>query len=144
MATTKNEMTQIKAMEIIVGLINEGKVEVAEDVKAKANEVLVALQKKKDNKKKKVAEIDVTNVTLIKDYLVNLGKGATIGEIINGAGLVDTEGMPLSTSKTTSLVKNVEGIQNKKEGKKSLYFVEQSSKGARSKPCTPTKVGKVV
>lgn len=123
MATTKNEMTQIKAIRTIQSMIKDGSLVVAEDVAKKIDEIEVAMSKKK-NRTKKVSDIDVQNTELIEDYLTNLGKGATVTEILHGANLLDENGLPLSTSKVTSLLKGVNGIQRIVSGKKSLYSVQ--------------------
>lgn len=114
----KNELTQIKALEIVIAEDN-GR---AEDVQAKLVEVYNALIKKKENRKpKKVAEADVADMATIKDTLAENGK-LTVTEIIAKA-VRPFENETISTSKVTALLKKIEGVENMKEGKKSLYFV---------------------
>ena len=114
----KTEMTQIMALNEV---INEN-VERDPEVTAKLVEVYNALVKKKENRKpKKVAEADVTDMAIIRATLEAKGE-QTVSEIIANA----TEPFAnenISTSKVTALLKKVEGVQNKKEGKKSLYFL---------------------
>lgn len=111
----KNELTQIKALEMVIAEDN-GR---AEDVQAKLVEVYNALVKKKENRKpKEVAEADVANMAKIKATLEANGK-LTVSEIIGKTNFEET----LSTSKVTALLKKIEGVQNVKEGKKSLYFI---------------------
>lgn len=111
----KNELTQIKALEMVIAEDN-GR---AEDVQAKLVEVYNALVKKKENRKpKKVAEEDVVNMAKIKATLEANGK-LTVSEIIGKADFDEV----LSTSKVTALLKKIEGVQNIKDGKKSLYFL---------------------
>ena len=120
--TTKNEMTQIQAMCIIVDMLNEGTIQVNEDVKVKVNEVLVAMQKRKDNKKKKEAsDTDVANMQKIVDYLATC-EGDSVSNIINKAHLVTEDGMALSTSKCTSLLKTMEEVERVEiNAKKAIY-----------------------
>lgn len=114
----KKELTQIMALNEV---INEN-VERDPEVTAKLVEVYNALVKKKENRKpKKVAEADVTDMAIIKVTLETKGE-QTVSEIIANA----TEPFAnenISTSKVTALLKKIEGVQNKKEGKKSLYFL---------------------
>lgn len=122
MATTKNDLTQIKALEIVIA---EGKVENSTrpaDVQAKLEEVYNALVKKKENRKpKKVSEADMVDMATIKATLEKNGK-LTVSEIIaKTEAPFATEN--ISTSKVTALLKKIEGVQNAKEGKKSLYFL---------------------
>lgn len=115
MANTKNEMTQIKALEVVIAEDN-GR---AEDVQAKLVEVYNALIKKKENRKPKAqTEADTVLIGAIADVLAD-GKQRTVSEIITE---LDTEDY-VSTSKVTALLKKVEGVQNTKDGKKSLYFI---------------------
>ena len=118
MATTKNELTQIKALEVVIAEDN-GR---AEDVQAKLVEVYNALVKKKENRKpKKASEADSADMATIKATLEKNGK-LTVSEIIAKAEApFATEN--ISTSKVTALLKKIEGVQNTKEGKKSLYFL---------------------
>jgi len=118
MATTKNELTQIKALEVVIAEDN-GR---AEDVQAKLVEVYNALVKKKENRKpKKASEADSADMATIKATLEKNGK-LTVSEIIAKAETpFATEN--ISTSKVTALLKKIEGVQNAKEGKKSLYFL---------------------
>ena len=111
----KNELTQIKALEMVIAEDN-GR---ADDVQAKLVEVYNALVKKKENRKpKEVSEQDTANIALIKSVLES-GEKLTVSEIIAKANFADY----VSCSKATALLKKVEGVQNIKEGKKSLYFI---------------------
>lgn len=116
----KVELTQIAALNEV---INEDK-ERDTEVQAKLVEIYNALVKKKENRKpKKVPEADVTDMAIVKATLE--AKGAqTVSEIIANA----TEPFAnenISTSKVTALLRKIEGVQNKKEGKKSLYYLAE-------------------
>ena len=118
MATTKNELTQIKALEIVV---EEGKAEGSTrpaDVQAKLEEVLSALIKKKENRKPKAqSEEDKAYTDLIVETLENAEKGLTIGEIIANTNF----GTTLSSSKVTALVKKIDGVVVTVDKRKNYY-----------------------
>lgn len=118
MATTKNELTQIKALEIVV---KEGKAEGSTrpaDVQAKLEEVLSALIKKKENRKPKAqSEEDKAYTDLIVETLENAEKGLTIGEIIANTNF----GTTLSSSKVTALVKKIDGVVVTVDKRKNYY-----------------------
>lgn len=112
----KNEMTQIKALEIVIAEDN-GR---AEDVQKKLVEVYNALIKKKENRKpKEVSEQDTANIALIEGVLAG-GEKLTVSEIIAKANFADY----VSCSKATALLKKIDGVKNIKEGKKSLYYID--------------------
>ena len=111
----KNELTQIKALEMVIAEEN-GR---ADDVQAKLVEVYNALVKKKENRKPKAqSEADIALMGTIADVLAG-GEKLTVSEIIAKANFDEY----VSCSKVTALLKKVEGVQNIKEGKKSLYFI---------------------
>ena len=118
MATTKNELTQIKALEMVVA---EGKAEGSSrpaDVQAKLEEVLTALIKKKENRKPKAqSEEDKAYTDLIVETLENAEKGLTIGEIIANTNF----GTTLSSSKVTALVKKIDGVKVDTDKRKNFY-----------------------
>ena len=122
MATTKNELTQIKALEIVV---EEGKVEGSTrpaDVQAKLEEVLSALIKKKENRKPKAqSEEDKAYTDLIVETLENAEKGLTIGEIIANTNF----GTTLSSSKVTALVKKIDGVVVTTDKRKNFYSLAE-------------------
>lgn len=123
MATTKNEMTQIKAMEIINGMINEGTLVVDEDVKVKLSEIEVAMRKRKDNKKKKeLTDVDKANIDRIIDYLEDNTDGDTVTNIVNKAGLVTDEGVNISTSKCTSMLKAMPEVERVELSAKKVVY----------------------
>jgi inosine-uridine nucleoside N-ribohydrolase len=122
MATTKNELTQIKALEIVV---EEGKAEGSTrpaDVQAKLEEVLSALIKKKENRKPKAqSEEDKAYTDLIVETLKASDKGLTIGEIIAGTDF----GVTLSSSKVTALVKKIDGVTVTVDKRKNYYSLAE-------------------
>ena len=122
MATTKNELTQIKALEIVVA---EGKEENSTrpaDVQAKLEEVLSALIKKKENRKPKAqSEEDKAYTDLIVETLENAEKGLTIGEIIANTNF----GTTLSSSKVTALVKKIDGVVVTTDKRKNFYSLAE-------------------
>lgn len=122
MATTKNELTQIKALEMVVA---EGKVEGSTrpaDVQAKLEEVLTALIKKKENRKPKAqSEEDKIYTDLIVETLENAEKGLTIGEIIANTNF----GTTLSSSKVTALVKKIDGVVVTTDKRKNFYSLAE-------------------
>ena len=122
MATTKNELTQIKALEMVVA---EGKVEGSTrpaDVQAKLEEVLTALIKKKENRKPKAqSEEDKAYTDLIIETLENAEKGLTIGEIIANTNF----GTTLSSSKVTALVKKIDGVVVTTDKRKNFYSLAE-------------------
>ena len=122
MATTKNELTQIKALEIVV---EEGKAEGSTrpaDVQAKLEEVLSALIKKKENRKPKAqSEEDKAYTDLIVETLENAEKGLTIGEIIANTNF----GTTLSSSKVTALVKKIDGVTVTVDKRKNYYSLAE-------------------
>lgn len=122
MATTKNELTQIKALEIVV---EEGKAEGSTrpaDVQAKLEEVLSALIKKKENRKPKAqSEEDKAYTDLIVETLENAEKGLTIGEIIANTNF----GTTLSSSKVTALVKKIDGVVVTTDKRKNFYSLAE-------------------
>lgn len=122
MATTKNELTQIKALEIVV---EEGKAEGSTrpaDVQAKLEEVLSALIKKKENRKPKAqSEEDKAYTDLIVETLENAEKGLTIGEIIANTNF----GTTLSSSKVTALVKKIDGVVVTVDKRKNYYSLAE-------------------
>lgn len=122
MATTKNELTQIKALEMVVA---EGKVEGSSrpaDVQAKLEEVLTALIKKKENRKPKAqSEEDKAYTDLIVETLENAEKGLTIGEIIANTNF----GTTLSSSKVTALVKKIDGVVVTTDKRKNFYSLAE-------------------
>ena len=122
MATTKNELTQIKALEMVVA---EGKAEGSTrpaDVQAKLEEVLSALIKKKENRKPKAqSEEDKAYTDLIVETLENAEKGLTIGEIIANTNF----GTTLSSSKVTALVKKIDGVVVTTDKRKNFYSLTE-------------------
>ena len=118
----KNELTQIKAMEIVVA---EGKAEGSTrpaDVQAKLEEVLTALVKKKENRKpKEVSEEDKAYTEVIKETLANADKPMAIADIIAKSDF----GTTLSSSKVTALVKKIDGIVVTADKKKNLYSLAE-------------------
>ena len=114
----KTELTQIKALEIVVA---EGKVEGATrsaDVQAKLEEVLSALIKKKENRKPKAqTEEDKGYTELIVETLKGAEKPMTIAELIDATDF----GANLSSSKVTALVKKIDGIDITADKKKNFY-----------------------
>lgn len=122
MATTKNELTQIKALEMVVA---EGQVEGstrAADVQAKLEEVLAALIKKKENRKPKAqSEEDKFYTDLIVETLKASDKGLTIGEIIANTNF----GATLSSSKVTALVKKIDGVVVTTDKRKNFYSLAE-------------------
>lgn len=114
----KTELTQIKALEIVV---EEGKAEGSTrpaDVQAKLEEVLSALIRKKENRKPKAqSEEDEAYTSLIVETLENAEKPLTIAEIINATDF----GTTLSSSKVTALVKKIDGVVITADKKKNFY-----------------------
>lgn len=114
----KNEMTQIKALEVVIA---EGKVEGATrsaEVQAKLEEVYNALIKKKENRKPKAqSEEDKKYTALIVETLKGSDKALAIGEIIAKTDF----GATLSSSKVTALVTKIENIEVTKDKKRNLY-----------------------
>lgn len=114
----KNEMTQIKALEVVIA---EGKVESATrsaEVQAKLEEVYNALIKKKENRKPKAqSEEDKKYTALIVETLKGSDKALAIGEIIAKTDF----GATLSSSKVTALVTKIENIEVTKDKKRNLY-----------------------
>ena len=112
----KNEMTQIKALEVVLGEEVEGDPEVT----AKVQEVLTSLIKKKENRKpKEVSEEDKAYTEVIKATLENAEKPMAIADIIAKSDF----GKVLSSSKITSLVKKIEGVVVTTEKKRNLYSI---------------------
>lgn len=113
MANAKSEMTQIKALEIVIA--EGGR---ADDVQAKLQEVLNALTKKKENRKpKEVTEEDKAYTALIVDTLKGADTGLTIGEIIAKTDF----GVTLSSSKVTALVKKIPEVKINTDKRKNYY-----------------------
>lgn len=114
MATTKNEMTQIKALEMVIA----EEVERPADVQAKLVEVYNALIKKKENRKpKEIAEEDKKYIALVTETLANADKPMAIADIIKATDF----GANLSSSKVTALVKKVDGLVVTADKKRNLY-----------------------
>lgn len=112
----KNEMTQIKALEVVLG----EEVERDPEVTAKVQEVLTSLIKKKENRKpKEVSEEDKAYTEVIKATLENAEKPMAIADIIAKSDF----GKVLSSSKVTSLVKKIEGVVVTTEKKRNLYSI---------------------
>lgn len=118
MANSKNEMTQIKALEIVIA----EEVERPADVQKKLEEVYNALIKKKENRKpKEVAEEDKKYIALITETLANADKPMAIADIIKNTDF----GTVLSSSKVTALVKKVGGVVVTADKKKNLYSLAE-------------------
>ena len=117
----KNEMTQIKALEVVIA---EGTVEGATrpaDVQAKLEEVYNALIKKKENRKpKEQTEEDKVYTAKIVETLTGADKGLTIGEIIAKTDF----GITLSSSKVTALVKKIKGVKVTADKRKNYYTLD--------------------
>lgn len=118
----KNEMTQIKALEVVIA---EGKIEGATrpaDVQAKLEEVYNALIKKKENRKpKEQTEEDKVYTAKIVETLTGTDKGLTIGEIIAATDF----GTTLSSSKVTALVKKIKGVKVTTDKRKNYYSLDE-------------------
>lgn len=115
----KNELTQIKALEVVIAEAEAEDNGRDEAVQAKLVEVYNALVKKKENRKPKAqSEADTALIGAIAGVLAD-GEKRTVSEIIANLNSEDY----VSTSKVTALLKKVEGVQNTKKGKKSLYFI---------------------
>lgn len=113
MANAKSEMTQIKALEIVIA--EGGR---AEDVQGKLEEVYNALVKKKVNRKPKAqTEEDKVYTEKIVETLKGTDGGLTIGEIIAKTDF----GVILSSSKVTALVNKIDGVSTTTDKRKTYY-----------------------
>lgn len=127
MANSKNELTQVQALEMAILTLEtvcnnavEGEGDRLDEVIAKLDAMKTAIENKNAKRKAKAKEMteeEIAQFEAVKEVVAD-GKKRTVTEILSEAKL------EISTSKGTQYIKAVDGIKNVKEGKKSLYFVE--------------------